>query len=96
MKELRHEEATQNKKTIESLRAQRKTDIILKSIVQKNGLEASKVQQEELKRMQNKRDKQLVIMRSEKYEQKLPEESKRKQMEIDFVRYDLLGQKQKR
>ena len=50
IKELKLEEATYNKKTMESLEAQRKKDLMIKGIVQRNGYEAAKVQQEELKK----------------------------------------------
>ena len=50
IKELKLEEATYNKKTMESLQAQRKKDLMIKGIVQRNGYEAAKVQQEELKK----------------------------------------------
>ena len=43
MKELKLEEQTSNKKTLEQLQAQRKTDLMIKGLMQRKGLEASKV-----------------------------------------------------
>ncbi len=75
------------------MRAQRKTELIIKSIIQQKGHEVSKIQQEELAKLQNERDKYLIKLKDEKKESKLQGESKRKQMELDFVKYDLLGAK---
>ena len=76
---------------MEEYRSRKKTELIIKSIIQTKGHEVSKIQQEELARLQNDRDKQLLTLKKERQAIKLEAESKRKQMEDNFIKYELLG-----
>ena len=53
-------------KTMKDHHAKRKTELIIKSIIQSKGHEVTKIQQEELSKLQNERDKYLIKLKKEK------------------------------
>ena len=66
IKQIKQLEQATNFKSIEELRSKRKTELIIKNIIQHKGHEVSKIQQEELAKLQNERDKYLVKLKAEK------------------------------